>query len=117
MSNQTIDEIYFTGLLRYPRVSTRQNEARSVVRIGGARASAAAATATTSGITAPDAIPQDAAIGQHDVFDAADRILRFCLVDVHGDDVTWRQRRLRPSDQAQRRWAAEFSGPMNDLTL
>src|SRR5437016_587404 len=66
---------------------------------------------------APGAVPQAAAVGEHDVVDASNRVLRLRLVDVDRDLVTGRHRCLRPAKQAERRRAAKFGRPMHGLAV
>src|ERR1051325_3569011 len=91
-----------------------------LIRIGAAAATTAATSAGVVDVVIAPAtatIPQAAAVGEHDVVDAADRVLRLRLVHVDGDHVSRRHRRLRPANQAERRWTAEFGSPMHRLAV
>src|SRR5579864_8427834 len=61
------------------------------------------------------AIPQNLAIGKHDLIEASDRIAGFRGVYVNGDDVTWLKRIPGPAQQAGRRRTSRFAGPVCDV--
>src|SRR5207253_11450751 len=66
---------------------------------------------------AATAVTKAAAVGQHDVVDAAHGVLALRLMNEDSDDVAGRHRRLRPANQAQSRRTAQLRGPVHRLAF
>src|SRR6185295_10454106 len=87
---------------RHPDTAQNLRNRRGSVRLGGAgpatsapaTTTAAAASRSVAHSAAATAIPKGAAVREHDVLDAANRVLRLRLVHVDRDDITRCERRL-----------------------
>src|SRR5579864_6525411 len=63
------------------------------------------------------AIPQNLAIGKHDLIEAADRVAGFRGVDVNRDDIAGLKRIPSPAQKAGRRRTPRFAGPVCDVAI